>query len=179
MRPIFLIGFMASGKSTLGRALAGAKPRLRFVDLDEAIETREGCSVAEIFAARGQDAFRKLESAMLRELAADDTVIACGGGTPCRRENMDFMLERGTVVRLEASTDTIVRRLAEAPRGQRPLVDGLLDEPEALKAHVEKMLAEREEAYGRSQHSFNADRLETVSQVSRAVDEFCRRFLTI
>lgn len=170
---------MASGKSTLGRALARALPLLHFVDLDEAVESRQGCSVAEIFATKGQEEFRRLESAVLREVALPDCIIACGGGTPCRKENMDFMLATGTVVRLDASTGTIVRRLAEAPRGQRPLVDSLLDRPEALREHIKAMLAERDEAYGHAHFTFKSDELENAEQISAAVDKFRSTFIGI
>ena len=75
-KPVFLVGFMASGKTTLGRALAGACPGLSFVDLDEAVEAAAGCSVADIFARSGEAVFRALESKMLREVARPGAVVA-------------------------------------------------------------------------------------------------------
>lgn len=168
---------MASGKTTLGRALAGAVEGLRFIDLDEAIETEAGCSVAEIFATRGEEAFRAMEADVLRRCAADGAVIACGGGTPCRRENMDFMLARGTVVRLEASAEVTVRRLTEAGRGKRPLVDEFIGNPAGLMEKVRAMMDARAVHYGRAPFSFDSDRLEDEAQIAEAVVRFSERFL--
>lgn len=168
---------MASGKTTLGRALTHAVPALRFIDLDEAVEEAGGTSVANIFATRGEEEFRALESAVLRSVASPDTVVACGGGTPCTAANMDFMLASGTVVRLEASVATIVRRLLEAPAEQRPLVAACHGDKAALTAKVEAMLSERAQAYARAPYSFNADRLDTEEQIAESVAEFSGRFL--
>ena len=162
---------MASGKTTLARALA-AGGTLDFVDLDDAVEGRAGCSVAEIFATDGEQAFRSLESSMLRELAAPGVVMACGGGTPCFGDNLDFMLGAGTVVCLEASPDTIVRRLLEAPEGKRPLVDSYRSDPAALRTHVERMIAARKQFYGRAHAVFDADRLDTADQIEESVSRF-------
>ncbi len=87
MKPIFLIGYMGCGKSTLGRALANATG-LEFIDLDHYIDQRFHATIAEIFAARGEDGFRRVEQAMLREVCEfSDVVIACGCGTPCPAEH--------------------------------------------------------------------------------------------
>ena len=174
---LFLIGFMATGKSTLGKALQRAVPGLRFIDLDKAVEAAAGCSIPEIFATRGEEAFRQLEAKVLREAAAPRTVIACGGGTPCHAGNMDFMLSAGKVVRLDASADTIVRRLLEAPKGSRPLVDGFDGRPAELKKHVEAMLESRRGHYMRAPFCFDANRLDNRRQVDEAVAAFREAFL--
>ena len=106
MQPVFLIGFMGAGKTTLGRALSGSNAfpgaaRLDYVDLDELIERHEGLSVREIFRTRGEAAFRSLESRMLREAACrNDVIIGCGGGTPCHSGNMEWMNAHGVTVLL-------------------------------------------------------------------------------
>ncbi len=176
-RPVFLIGFMASGKTTLGRALAAALPAISFVDLDEAVEEYAGCSVSQIFASRGEDGFRALESEMLRRKALPGVLIACGGGTPCRAENMDFMLSAGTVVRLDASVDTLVRRLLEADPDQRPLVKACIGSPGLLRQRVEQMISERMPHYSRAPFVFDADRLDDERQVAEAVERFASQFL--
>ncbi len=176
-KPVFLVGFMASGKTTLGRALAGACPGLSFVDLDEAVEAAAGCSVADIFARSGEAVFRALESKMLREVARPGAVVACGGGTPCRPENMAFMLDAGKVVLLDASPETIVRRLIEAGPGKRPLVDRHIDDPAALLRHVETMLADRAEHYSRAEYVFDANRLDTQGQIDESVARFISEIL--
>ena len=86
----FIVGYMASGKTTYARNLALRKG-LRFVDLDRAVEERAGCGIPELFAARGEACFRELERQLLCEMgeSGDDFVMATGGGTPCFFDNMD------------------------------------------------------------------------------------------
>ena len=96
MKPIFIIGFMGSGKSTLGRALAQATG-LTFIDLDTYIEQRFHANVRDIFAQRGEDGFRRLERMMLHEVSEfEDVIVACGGGTPCFFNNMEHINSHGT-----------------------------------------------------------------------------------
>ena len=102
MKTTFLIGYMGSGKTTLGRAVA-ARTGIRFIDLDDYIEEREGCSIREIFASRGEDAFRAIERDALQEVSRmADTLVACGGGTPCFGDNMDLLNRCGLTVYLDA-----------------------------------------------------------------------------
>lgn len=171
-RPLFLIGFMASGKTTLGRALAERLPGSRFIDLDEAIEKREEASVAEIFKRHGEAYFRACEAEVLREAAQEGAIVACGGGTPCQSANMDFMLAQGTVVWLVADDDVTERRLRLA-RGQRPLVDALLDDPDALRRHIADLTSRRRPAYSRAHFTFDSNELEDEAQIEAS----CRRFL--
>lgn len=171
-QPLYLIGFMASGKTTLGRALASRLPSRRFIDLDEAVERAEGMSVSDIFATRGADYFRQAENAALRRLSKPGSIIACGGGTPCHAGNMDYMLSQGDVVWLQADAGVTVRRLKLAP-GQRPLVDKLLDNPEALKEYIGKLLDERTPHYCRANIVFDSNRLEDEDQI----EESCRKFI--
>ncbi|MDE6853798.1 MAG: shikimate kinase, partial [Muribaculaceae bacterium] len=174
---IFLIGFMATGKTTLGRALADADSSLSFVDLDKAVEDSAGRSVADIFADSGEAAFRRLESEMLHSLALPGAVIACGGGTPCSGDNMDFMLRSGTVILLSAPVDRIVSRLLEAGRGRRPLVDRYIDSPDLLRGCVEEMLRKRDVHYRRAHHVFDASRLDDAAQIAESVDRFRAIFM--
>jgi len=171
-RPLYLIGFMASGKSTLGRALAARLQGYRFVDLDEAIEASEGMSVSDIFAARGADYFRQTENDTLRRISQPGCIIACGGGTPCHAGNMDFMLSQGDVVWLQADDDVTVRRLRLAP-GQRPLVDAMLDRPDELGKYIDGVLEKRTPYYSRANFVFDSNRLEDEEQI----EESCRKFL--
>ncbi|MBD5233327.1 MAG: shikimate kinase [Bacteroidales bacterium] len=175
--PIFLIGYMAAGKSTLGRALAAARPALRFIDLDAEVEAVAGRSIAEIFAVDGEQAFRNLETDVLRRVAAPGTIIACGGGTPCRTENMDFMLSAGRVIWLRANIDITLQRLLEAPAGSRPLVDSLRADPAALRERALTMQRERAPHYSRATAEFDSSRLDTVEQVAESVDIFLNRFI--
>ena len=93
-QPIFLVGFMGCGKSTLGRALA-KELGWDFIDLDFYIEQRFRRTVPQLFAERGEEEFRRIESSMLREAGEfDDVVVSCGGGTPCHDDNMAYSCQQ-------------------------------------------------------------------------------------
>lgn len=202
--PLFLVGFMGCGKTTLGRALA-TELNIPFVDLDDEICRRAGAdSVNDIFARQGEAAFRALETATLRaivqasvdaatpctdaattattpEAKADEgttmpsAIIACGGGTPCHGDNMDVMLQGGTVVWLDADEDCIVRRLT-IYGDSRPLVRNLSSEQ--LRRYVHQTLAQRSDSYGRAHARFDSSRLEDAEQVAAAVRLFTDAILT-
>ena len=174
--PVFLTGFMACGKSTLGRAVA-RREGLRFVDLDDAVCAAAGLpTVSAVFAECGEATFRRLEGEVLRRVAAEADIVACGGGTFCRPDNAAFMLAAGTVVWLQADTDVTLARL-RLQRGQRPLVDALLDDHAALQRRVEEMQAARREAYARAPHTFDSSRLESVDQIETSAKAFTNEFL--
>lgn len=101
---IFLIGFMGSGKTTLGKPLA-ARLGYRFIDLDKAIEEGEGSTVGEIFAVRGEAHFRTLEHKYLQNIVSHggDLVVSTGGGTPCFGGNMELMNASGVTVYFKLS----------------------------------------------------------------------------
>ena len=109
---IILTGFMGSGKTTVGLRLS-YKLRMPVEDTDKLIERREGCSVTEIFARKGEDCFRELETALLRELTArkQGCIFSVGGGTPVRAENRKLLRQLGKVVYLRVRPDTVYERL--------------------------------------------------------------------
>ena len=109
---LVLTGFMGAGKTTLGKALA-QKLGYSFVDTDDYIVQREGMTIPEIFAAKGEDYFRALETTVLQELKEKlhCAVVATGGGLPLREENGRLLMEIGTVYYLKASADTIYERV--------------------------------------------------------------------
>lgn len=118
---IFLTGFMGAGKSTVGRRLARYLG-YSFADLDQQIVVREGCSIRETFAARGEEYFRNCESEVLAEqVSAERTVFATGGGIVGREENRILMKRSGRVVYLRAAWPTLERRLSHG--NERPLAD--------------------------------------------------------
>lgn len=169
--PLYLIGFMACGKTTLGEALAARMPGHRFVDLDEAVEAMAHKTIPEIFEHDGETAFRALESEALRKFSEPGAIIACGGGTPCQGGNMDFMLATGTVVWLVADDDVTIRRLRLA-RGQRPLVDKLLDDSDALRQQIAAFKAKRKAHYSRAHLTFDSNCLEDEEQIADSVEKF-------
>ena len=118
--PIALIGMPGSGKSAIGKAIA-RRLALTYADCDQAIERRAGCSIAELFADKGEQAFRDLEAEMLGTLVEDKrSVIATGGGVVLRPANRELLRSRTRCVYLRASTDLLWRRLRNDRR--RPLL---------------------------------------------------------
>ncbi len=110
---IFLVGFMASGKTTVGAALASKLGR-RFVDLDPLIVAKAGCSIAELIAREGEERFRQLETETLREVVASEAaIIAPGGGAITRNENRAVMNQFGLTVWLDAPFELCWQRIKQ------------------------------------------------------------------
>jgi shikimate kinase len=146
---VFLIGPRGSGKTTAGRLLAG-RLGWAFVDADEELEARAGRSIAAIFAADGEPAFRELESAVLHDLATRARhVIACGGGVVLRDEHRQLLRTTGHCVWLTGGPATLTDRLAADPTTavRRP---SLTDLP--TRAEIESLLREREPLYREVAH---------------------------
>lgn len=172
MRPIFLIGMMACGKSTLGAAVA-ASGGPAFVDLDAETERMAGASVAGIFATGGENAFAATERRALAEVCGrTDVIVACGGGTPCRADNLELMLGAGTVVWLRADTARIVERIMDAPADQRPLLSDIHGDAAALTERIGGLMSERSPYYRRAHITFDTTHLDTVAEVAAAVADF-------
>lgn len=168
---MFIIGYMACGKTTFGRALSRRINR-EFIDLDQYIEQRFHKTINEIFAEQGEDEFRRIEAAMLRETGEfEDVIVSCGGGTPCFHNNMDYMLGRGEVVWLDAPVERITARLTRN-RAKRPLMRDKSDEQ--IKAAVEAGLAERRQFYSRANIIFDSSKLEDKAQIDATISAFLR-----
>ncbi len=141
---IYLLGFMGSGKSSLGRRLA-RRLGYDFYDTDQAVEARWGMSVAEMFQREGEAVFRDRERQALLETAGmERVVVATGGGTPCHGDNMAFIRQHGVSVYLRMAESSLAHRLEHA-RVPRPLVKGL--KGPALLQEITRRLAEREPWY--------------------------------
>lgn len=166
---IFVIGYMASGKTTFGRALA-RRMGCDFYDLDFYIEQRFRRPISRIFAEEGEERFRQIEANMLRELGDfEDIVVACGGGTPCFHENMDYMQERGLTVWLDSTPDCITRRLI-INNSRRPLMAGKSEEE--IASAVTEGLRSRHPFYSQAKIRICGDRLESKAQISDTIDNF-------
>jgi shikimate kinase len=154
---IFLVGYMASGKSTAAKKLA-SKLGLQAVDLDAEIVKTSGLSIPEIFKAKGEKGFRKLEQSELRKwIGQDGYVMACGGGTPCFFESMDEMNAAGATVYLQMTPKAVVDRVQESKQ-ERPILKGLSNEKMLDK--VTFQLSKREPFYSRAQWTINGVNLD-------------------
>jgi len=164
---VFLMGFMGAGKTTLGKALA-AHLGVSFIDLDQYIESRFMKSVSQIFATRGEQGFREIESRLLREVGEfDNVIVSCGGSTPLIGDNMDYMLSQGQTVYLKCSNETLLSRLKTA-RSQRPLIASKTDDE--LAQFIESETKRREPCYLRAEFICPGDRLESRGQISETID---------
>lgn len=139
---IFLVGFMGTGKTTLGKLLAG-QLGWEFTDLDSVIEGTDGASIVRIFAEKGEPWFRELEQRALAGLAAlpGRAVIACGGGTFCSPENQEIMKRCGVTVWLDQPFDQIWQR-----RGGLAAARPLLRDEAELRALYERRIRFYEQA---------------------------------
>ncbi|MBN1388146.1 MAG: shikimate kinase [Bacteroidales bacterium] len=145
---IYLIGFMGSGKSTFGKRMA-SRSGWNFEDLDTLIANIEGKTVRDIFKESGEEYFREIEAKVLRNIpAGDNIVIACGGGTPCHKGNMEFMNQAGVTVYLKLDVATLAHRLKNT-RKVRPLLEGM--EQEEMEEYIKTTLTQREECYNKAQ----------------------------
>ncbi|MDR0954605.1 MAG: shikimate kinase [Rikenellaceae bacterium] len=151
---IFLIGFMGSGKTTVGRPLAGALG-LHFVDMDHYLAETQHKTIGEIFEAIGESGFRALERQTLAELSlAENTLVATGGGAPCFSDNIQTMNRAGTTIYLQLSPEGLAARLQHG-RDKRPLLRGLNDEE--LLSYIRTTLAQREPFYGQARIIVDCD----------------------
>ncbi|MBQ7361333.1 MAG: shikimate kinase [Bacteroidaceae bacterium] len=173
MTRLILIGFMGSGKTTLGRALA-KELGLTFIDLDNYIELRRCKSINRIFEESGEDGFRTIERNLLHEVCEfENVVISAGGGTPCFFDNIDYMNAQGTTIYLQVSNERLLERLRIA-KSRRPLLKDKNDEE--IKAFIEEQLARREKYYLQADYTFASDRLEDKEQIAESVARFRGEF---
>lgn len=164
MQRIFLTGYMGAGKTTLGRDLSDFLG-LSFIDLDVFIEERFHKTIRQIFAERGEEAFRELERRMLHEVAEfEDVIVSTGGGTPCFFDNMSFMNSCGQTVYLRVSIDELAARL-EMARQTRPVLQNRTGE--ALKAFIRESLESRLPFYEQARFIFDAETMDTHDDVRK------------
>ena len=166
MRRIILIGYMGSGKTTVGKALS-KETGMMFYDLDWYIESRMRKSVSQIFAEKGEEKFRQMEYNMLHEVAEfEDVIISCGGGTPCFFDNMDYLNQQGDVVYLKATPEVLYKHLLMA-KVERPLLKDKT--PEELIAYITEHLKEREPFYTKARYSLDVSLMDDYDKIKLSV----------
>lgn len=150
MKPLFLIGYMGCGKSSLARKIA-RRMGVRQVDTDDMVEQSEGASVVDIFKYEGEEHFRHAERAILDSIidGALASVVSVGGGLPTWRDNMERMNDSGVTVYMKRPARQIASRLSPYGLKKRPRLRGL--EGEALVEFMTSDMAAREPYYMKSQ----------------------------
>lgn len=163
MTRIFLIGYMGSGKTTIGKLLA-KKLGYSFIDMDAQIEAKQFKTVAQIFAEQGEDNFRLLEQQCLHEVAAfDDVIISTGGGAPCFFDNIEFMKANGLTIYLKHSAAELAERLGGSNIAKRPILGNR--QGEELIQFIAEGLGKRENFYKQADYSISGDVEAEVAQI--------------
>jgi shikimate kinase len=159
---IYLIGYMGSGKSTIGIELA-EKLNLHFIDLDSYIEERNFKTISEIFAAVGEDGFRKVEQSVLREVSEfENVVVATGGGAPCFFDNMELIKNTGISVYLNGTPRILAERLLNS-KTERPLIKGKTKAE--LIEYIDDTLHKRDHWYKQAEIEIGFDHNIRISEV--------------
>lgn len=167
MKKIILLGYMGSGKSSVGKLLA-EKLVINSFDLDDLIEDSQQKSISDIFNDEGEVFFRKLESQIFRESLDNESsfVLALGGGTPCYANNHELLQKHNVFsVYLKTSVDTLTHRLKKE-KEYRPLIAHLSDEE--LRDYINKHLFDRNFYYHQAKYIVNTDN-KTPSQIAEEV----------
>jgi len=155
MKNIYLVGFMGSGKSTVGKILA-EKLNMNFVDIDKLIEEKEGMKIKDIFEQKGESYFRELERKQIEAIVKQEgLVVSTGGGLGANLDNMNFMKKNGDVVWLDVSLNTVLDRLKNDQ--DRPL----LKQP---TEKIKQLFEERKNVYRLANIRINADK-KTPNQI--------------
>jgi len=150
MKNIALTGFMGTGKSEVGKALA-KKLGYSFVDMDDEIEKKSGLRITDIFSVHGEEAFRDMETEVIRSFSnGDRLVISTGGGAVLRQENMDYLRKKGVIVCLSAAPEIIMDRLRGS--SDRPLLN--VEDP---LARIKELLSRRQPYYDKADIMIETD----------------------
>lgn len=166
MKNIVLTGFMGTGKSAVGRELAG-RLGMRLVEIDEEIEKAEGITISEIFSRYGEAYFRDRETEMVKRFSGErGVVISTGGGVVLREENMNALRGNGIIVCLTATIDTILGRTGRS--GDRPLLN-----VGDLRKKIEELLEFRRPYYEKADIIIETDSrspYEIAGEIIRKID---------
>jgi shikimate kinase len=162
-RNIILCGFMATGKSTVGKRLA-VRAQYQFLDMDALIEEETGMSIPQIFSSQGEPAFRALESRMVERIAErTGCVVATGGGAIVNPKNLEILKRCGVVISLTADVKTILRRTGKGDT--RPLLKG-----EGKVERIRQLMMQREPFYAQADIVLDTSTLNIKQVVNRLVE---------
>lgn len=167
MTRIYLIGYMGTGKTTLGKRLAHIM-ELGFVDIDKHIESKFMQTIPEIFEEYGEEGFRKIEQNALKEVSQiENIVISTGGGAPCFFDNMSLMNNTGLTVYIKATPEELASRLRSS-KTVRPIV--AQKKEDELVPFITEHLSQREKFYNKANIIFNTEHLISKEDIYLTVD---------
>jgi shikimate kinase len=159
---IYLVGFMGTGKTAVGKELAKRK-KWQFVDLDDLIELKEKRSILDIFAKEGEPYFRRLEKRVLKEVSGEKKfVFACGGGVVLDKDNIRIMKETGIIICLTATPEVILKRISGYTH--RPLLN--VSDP---KKQIELLLKLRAPYYAQADKAIDTSKISIEEIVARII----------
>lgn len=168
MKNIYLVGFMGTGKTTLGKIIS-RKLGKKFIETDTLIEKQENKKIADIFNSSGEVYFRILEKKFLKEISKEnDFVVSCGGGLICNEENLKILLRTGTVFNLTALPKTIYERVKHYRH--RPLLN-VADPLTAIK----KLMNKRQTFYSRAHYTIDTDN-QSPQEITGKIIDILNRF---
>jgi shikimate kinase len=164
---IILLGYMGSGKTTIGKELS-KNLAMPFYDLDWYIESRMRKTIKQIFDERGEEGFRKVEYNMLHEVAEfENVIISCGGGTPCFFDNIDYLNQQGETVYLKCAPDVLYQHL-KMGKTVRPLL--LNKTPEQMQAYIKEQVSQREPFYTKAKHTLDVTLMDNYEKIQISVE---------
>mgnify|MGYP001314049928 FL=1 len=150
---IYLIGYMGSGKSYLGKLISN-ELKIPYLDTDKEIEKIEGKSIIEIFNEKGEKYFRRVEQKILHQINNKDSIISCGGGLPIFDNNMNYINNTGTSIYLKGSYNHLYSILKNKKK-RRPLIAKIPEKK--LLNYIKKDISEREKIYKRAKYTINIE----------------------
>lgn len=167
---IFLIGFMFSGKSTVGKKLASIMG-YDFIDTDKYFEDKYKISILDFFEKFGEEMFRKFEHDILKELVVkDNVIISTGGGLPCFNENMDIINKEGFSIYLEMPFKAIINRQKNSKQ-KRPLLQNKTQEE--IEEYLKALLTKREPIYKKSKITIDAQNID-FSYLKETIESYSK-----
>ncbi len=172
---IIIVGYMGSGKTTVGKALA-QNLNMTFYDLDWYIENRMHKTVSQLFAEKGEEGFRIIEHNMLHEVAEfEDVIISCGGGTPCFFDNMEYMNQQGDTIFLKATPEVLYGHL-KMGKTERPLLKN--KSAEEMQTFINEQLTKREPYYKKAKYTLDVNLLDNYEKIKISVERI-RKLINI
>jgi len=160
---IIITGFMGTGKSIVAKELA-RKLKMEFIDMDQAIEERQGMSISDVFGRYGENYFRKQENKLVKELSQkENMVIATGGGTFLSWDNIRILSQKGRIICLYADSQAIYNRVKR--KNNRPLIKG-----NNILNKINHLLTKRKKIYDNFHWKINTTNLSVQEVVDKIID---------